>query len=197
MTALRAFHNDASIQEGFIREIRWHEDQDRIVQLTYGEACTAENFRACAVGCSINSMARLYGKKFCTSSHKLYEELIGVPEWLARLEETIFEGLPEEDAKLFPRQFAEAINLNADLEKVKAPFVIFVLRHCRDRAFDDGKAAIDACIALWRRVADGVAVSTGDWSAARSAAESAAWSAESAAYQVYRDELLRLMRECK
>ena len=102
----------------FIKEIKWHQEQDKVLQGTYGQS-TNGDWRGCAVGCSIHSINRLKGKDYETDDHSIYESELGIPEWLARLEDTIFEGLPKEKAKKWPLRFAKAIKVGADLDPVK------------------------------------------------------------------------------
>jgi hypothetical protein len=176
MGKLLAYHGDRKLKARFLKEMRWHRDQDMIVKGTYGEENGA--WRGCAVGCSLHSMSRIKDEPIKTDTHKLYEPLLGIPEWLARLEDSIFEGLPDESAPDFPIQFSAAIKVGSDLDWVKPRVIIFFLNDCRLAAFDDGKKAIDQTISLWQLIAGGKPVTHAQWSAAWSAAESAARSAE-------------------
>jgi hypothetical protein len=124
---MRAFENTPITKEQFVTQLKWHQEQDLITKGTYGEELSGDNFKGCAVGCSINSMNIQLKEKLRTDSHQLYEKYLGVPEWLARLEDTIFEGLPEARSKLWPVEFGEAIKVGSDLEKIKVPFVVYIL----------------------------------------------------------------------
>ena len=101
--------------------IEKHRQADHIIQGTYGEDSNGY-WKGCAVGCSIHSLNRLKGKKFSTSDHSIYETELGIPEWLARLEDTIFEGLPKAEAVKWPERFTQAIPVGADLGPVKCQF---------------------------------------------------------------------------
>ena len=129
-----------------------------------------------------------------------------MPEWLARLEDTIFEGLPNAVAKTFPARFLEAIPVGVDLESVKWRFSLILLAENAERV--KGTEIADE---LKKQVLDVIeqvatvnreAIEDGEWneSAARSAACSAAWSAESAARSAafirYSEELLKLLESC-
>src|SRR6266516_1778864 len=105
---MKAYLDNQKLKTDFLTEITKHEKADQIIQGTYGEG-EGDSWRGCAVGCSIHSLNRLQGKDFSTSSHKVYETELGIPEWLARLEDRIFEGLPKADAMEWPRRFAQAI----------------------------------------------------------------------------------------
>ena len=70
-----------------------------------------EGGKGCAVGCTIHS-----------ADHNQYEKKLGIPIWLARVEDRLFEGMSNKSAKAWPEQFLRAINPGADLNKVRAPF---------------------------------------------------------------------------
>jgi hypothetical protein len=194
---MNAYLDKPELKEAFVKEVEKHRKADAIVQGTYGE----ENgsWRGCAVACSLRSLAILNGEKLHTeySDHKEYETKLGIPQWLAHLEDALFEGMPTNDAKKWPEQFAKAINVGADLQPVKYKFCAYLMKENIDRVLaleisDELKeqvvSAIRGVLSLHEN-----ALETGMWdeSAARSAesaaasaersAASAAWSAESAA----------------
>lgn len=107
------------------------------------KGCYWENGKGCAVGCTIHS-----------GDHSTYEDELGIPTWLAYLEDAVFEGLPNEYAMTWPEKFLEAIPVGVDLEKVKAPFLIFVLESTLDQfdhdKFPDVKSSFDTVIRLYR-----------------------------------------------
>jgi len=109
---MRAFHKDPKVKEKYIERVRSHQIADEIIKGQYWE-----NGKGCAVGCTVHS-----------SNHNSYEDELGIPRWLARLQDKLFEGMSNEDAKLFPLKFLEAIPLGVDLEKSKAPFFVFLLQ---------------------------------------------------------------------
>jgi hypothetical protein len=189
-----AFHNDAALQAGMLAEMRWHVEQDKLISGTYGTEFSNGDFKGCAVGCSLHSFNRLRGATIATDRHKAFEETIGFPESLARLEDAVFEGLhaagEKDAATAWPMQFLSAPKLGADLSRVADRVKLRLLTDfgLRDNARDDGKVAIDAVCALLRRRIAGDEPRADEWSAAWSAARSAdsarsaAWSAaESAA----------------
>jgi hypothetical protein len=79
---MQAFHNDPQIQEKYIARVSKHAQMDEIVKGKYWEGG-----KGCAVGCTIHS-----------GNHAAYETEIGVPEWLARCEDTFFENLPNRES---------------------------------------------------------------------------------------------------
>ncbi len=181
---MKTFCADIS-KEDMLAEVQKHRKQDQIIQGTYGEQ--NGKWRGCAVGCSIHSVNALKGKKYQTNNHKVYETELGIPEWLARLEDTIFEGLPVAKAKLWPEQFIKAIPVGVDLEPVKWKFTVYLMKENIERVLgldigDELKEEVVSAIRGVLVVAED-AIKTGAWDkSAQSAAWSAAWSAaESAA----------------
>lgn len=207
---MQAYLCDPKLKDDFIKEIEWHQQQDAIVQRTYGKG-SGKNWRGCAVGCSIRSLNRLKHKRIRTNDHAAYETELGIPEWLAHLEDTIFEGLPADKAKEWPSRFSKAIPVGADLQPVKYQFCSFILTQNIQHVLkldipDDLK---DQVVTSIRGVLDlhQAALRTGIWdeAAAVVAADSAAWSAASSArfadsadysvfaFETYADKLIELL----
>src|ERR1044072_3147081 len=183
---MKSYLDNPKLKEDFVAEVKKHQEADQIIQGTYGKG-SGKSWKGCAVGCSIRSLNNLKGKKYSTGDHKVYETELGIPEWLARLEDTIFEGLPVEDAKQWPLRFSQAVPVGVDLEPVKWQFGAFVLNTNIERVL-----TLDIPEQLKKQVVDAIrgvlnvhesALRTGEWdeSAARSA-ESAAESARPAAW---------------
>jgi hypothetical protein len=212
MTKLVSFNGDENLKKMMLEETVKHRKADAIVQGRYGDS-KEENFKGCAVGCAIHSLNARLGKNYNNSDHSVYEKELGLPEWLARIEDTIFEGLPVSDAKKWPEQFIEAIPVGVNLESVKWKFCAFILKENIERTL-----SLKISDDLKKQVVDSIrgvlslhenAIETGVWnesaaesarSAARSAAESAAESARSAAesaYKKYAKELLTLLKNSK
>ena len=185
-----SYLNDPKIKTKYLRRVRAHRQADLLAQGETGSPSKGE--RGCAVACTLDRY-----------DHKGYESELGLPEWLARLEDTIFEGLPPKEAMKWPDQFLNAIPVGVNLDRVRYRFALALLGENTERVksleIDDElkQKVLDAIeqVAAVNRVAE----ETGEWdeSAAWSAAESAesAWSAAwSAAYIRYRDILLDLLR---
>ena len=157
----------------FVAELKKHQKADRFIKGTYWDGK-----RGCSVGCSLQSISKLKKLDFKDfGNHARYPELLGIPEWLARLEDTIFEGLPVKRSKKWTVEFSQAINTGADLEKVKAPMLIYILESTLEifnhEKYPEVKAAVDGSIALWKRSDIG----SNGWNKAAGAAEAAAWAA--------------------
>ena len=163
-----AYHNKPELKDEYLARLAAHAAADEIIKGQYWE-----DGKGCAVGCTIHG-----------SDHSRYETELGIPQVLARLEDCIFEGLPNGEAKKFPRQFLAAIRPGADISKVGIQFMISVqrrnLKRLDQQAHPDVAAAIKGSMKVLRDWLHG-RLSESAARSAESAAESAARSAESAA----------------
>jgi hypothetical protein len=136
---MEAFHNSVEIKQKYLTRVQQHALADEIIKGTYWQ-----DGKGCAVGCTVHS-----------GDHGAYETELGIPRWLAHLEDRIFEGLPSARAKVWPEEFLSAITPGQDLEKVKIPFLIFIVESAREN-FDHEKfpktlTAIDGVLLELRR----------------------------------------------
>jgi hypothetical protein len=149
---MKAFHNDPSVKEKYLVRVREHRAADEIVTGQYWR-----NGRGCAVGCTIHG-----------DDHKAYESELGIPEVLARLEDTMFEGMPIADSKLWPERFLSAIQVGADLSMVWPKFAVWllgdekdgVIRHAKTKK---AKAAIQKVVCLFESVIRDEVVTVETW----------------------------------
>ena len=195
---LLSFKADESVKQFYLNRLLAHEKADEIIQ-----GVGWEDGKGCAVGCTLNNY-----------DHAAYETELGLPEWLARLEDTLFENIPNADAKKFPRELLEAIPVGRNLDKVKWQFCSYLINENIERVlkltFEEKlkQQVLDAqrqVLAVHTSaIKSGVWDESAAWSAesaawsAESAAESAAWSvwsAESAAFIRYKDKLIELLKE--
>jgi hypothetical protein len=139
---MRAFHNDPAIKEKYLARVREHRRLDEIAKGYYYEKDDRGKGMMCAVGCTVHS-----------NSHKAYEEELGIPEWVAHVEDVIFERLPNKKAKFWPEDFLSAIPVGSDLDKIKVPFVLFCLRSTLDKfdhnRFPSLKKFVDTVVELY------------------------------------------------
>ncbi len=145
------FTNTIETKEQAVANAKRHREQDMLIAGTYGEG-RGKSFRGCSVGCTYKPFE---GKVKASSLHALSEPVHGIPEWLTRVRDRIFEGLPDEDRKNWHVDFNEAIPIGVDLDKIKPAFLIMVLESVLD-TFDHAenpnvKSAVDNSIALWQR----------------------------------------------
>ncbi|MEG0966739.1 MAG: hypothetical protein RSG92_15325 [Pseudomonas sp.] len=200
MTQL-SFNNDPALKALHVEQAERHAALDMLAAGTYGEGEGAA-FRGCSVGCFAHDIA-----PDSDDHHTVVAEARGLPEWLIRLQDSMFEGLPAADRAVFHVELARAIPVGVDLAPV--PHLIAVDRidrliraqqELRTRPLPENvTAAIDQVIGaleIGRRAHEAAAggntcqletarsaarsAAESAWSA-WSAAESAAWAAESAA----------------
>ena len=133
---MQAFHNDTAIKAKYVERMKKHIEADELVR-----NLGFENGKGCAVGCTLNNYR-----------HSQYPIELGIPEWLARVEDRLFEGMSIEKSKLFPLEFLEVINVGADLEQIKYLFLIFIVESTLDkfdyRNFPNVKRSIDNVLTL-------------------------------------------------
>jgi len=98
---LQAFLNSDKVKTKYIQRLEDHYKQDEIIKGTYWQYG-----RGCAIGCTVHS-----------DSPSRYENELGIPEWLALLEETLFEGMSNDKAKEFPLKFLDSITGNTSITK--------------------------------------------------------------------------------
>ncbi len=158
-----AFHETTVTKPQIIKQLKAHAKADEFIKGKYWE-----DGKGCAVGCTIHG-----------SNHAEYETRFGIPQMLAKLEDCIFEGLPNDKAKKWPLRFMQAIKPGADLRTVGWEFQhrlqINNLKLAQAQKFPkDVIKSIQMVIDVLEPMTKGKKV---DESAARSAAESAAESA--------------------
>ena len=184
-----SYQNDPALKVRFVAHVERHRVEDRLLQGLYGGLVDGE-WKGCAVGCALRSLDEIDGKtRTAYQDHEALSERLGVPLWLTRLEDSIFEGLAAEEAKLWPTRLANAMPVGRDLESVWPKLAHWllvdpaagVLRHARGAP---SKKAIRDVAALYQRWIDGAAKpDQGEWLKARSAASAyAAYAASAYAY---------------
>ncbi len=123
---LRAFHGDPAIK------INAHIAAD---SLTHAAGCTLDDFKY--------------------DYHARYPAELGIPEWLAHVEDALFERISAEKSRTWPHDFLLAIAPGADLDRLRGPFIIMVLKGALETfdhvQFPEVKSVVDRVIALWQR----------------------------------------------
>lgn len=190
---MKAFHNDQAIKDKYLERLKAHYKADEIIKGTYWE-----EGKGCAVGCTIHGY-----------DHQLYETELGIPEWLARFEDTIFEGLENSLAKEWPIRFLESIKTGCDLESIKIPFLIYIVEstliNFNHDEFPAVKKAIDNILLLLKTnpedkdsLMEARRAANAAHAAAHAAAISAAaYAAKEDAYEKFSDKLIELITQCK
>jgi hypothetical protein len=173
-----SFKSDPLIKQQLIKRMDHHIAADNLLQ-----KATGANGKGCTVWCALNN-----GELHKGYDHSAFPDILGLPEWLARLQDTIFEGLGVDDAKAFSSAWPKAIPVGKNLEPVKWRFCAFVMKENIERVL-----LLDIDDSLKKQVVDSIngvlslherAATTGIWD--RSAAWSAAESARSAAWSAAR-----------
>jgi hypothetical protein len=178
-----SYHNDENLKNLVVAEMIKHQEQDQFIKGAYEKL--NGKFKGCAVGCTIDSVNVILGKSYKTSEHKVFEEALGVPEWLARLQDSLFEGLLVGENSQFAVDFLGAIPVGINLEPIKWKFCAFILKEGIESMLiqpDLSDELRENVVSSMRGVLNlhESAINTGDWNieAAWSAAESAAYSAD-------------------
>jgi len=181
MSKLLSFHNDPAVKEKYVSRLEEHRKLEHLIQGTGWETYNGSP-KGCAVGCTLESY-----------NHDRYETEIGLPEWLARLEDQLFEKLPKKEAEQFAVDLLNVIPVGVDVEPVRHRLAIARQELNLDRLKDNKEPyAVECRNAIQLVIAYHIQALGG--SAAESAARSAA---ESAHYQWEAATLLKLLSECK
>ena len=165
-----AFHGEPTLKTAVMHRLREHRRLDTIVQGTY-----FDKGRGCHLGCitHIND-----------NTHEAAERLFGIERRVGYWLEAVFEGLPQESCAAWVIESTEAIPVGADLSKCHHHLAAWLLGESKLLTITDiNRDAIEQVHRLHLAAANGEPLSDEQWSAARSAAESAAArsAAESAA----------------
>ena len=160
-----------------------HLAADMLVKGYYGRTGEGDDaFHGCSVGCLVHNVHPDWSAdrvQSVSNPHKIVADHYGYPEWLALLQDAIFEGLPNGENSKWHVQLAEAVAaLAADYDWQRALHRVHVgiLRISCTAGSTQG--AVQRVLELHERAGRGEDVSDEDWSAARSAAWSAAaWAA--------------------
>ena len=157
-----AFHSEPSLKTAVMDRLREHRRLDTIVQGTY-----FDEGRGCHLGCitHIND-----------DTHEAAERLFGIEQRVGYWLEAVFEGLPKEDCAAWVIESTEAIPVGADLSKCHHHLAAWLLGESGLLTITDiNRDAIEQARRLHLAAANGQSLSAEQWSAAWSAAESAAW----------------------
>jgi len=153
-----SFFGEHSLKHAVVERVKEHQRLDQIVQRIYWDGQ-----KGCAIGCVLHS-----------DDHMAFERQLGLPVFLAYLDEHIFESLPAEEARTWPLRFIEAVPVGVDLDLVFPRFLHWLLTDpdgMRSHANANTLRIIDTIADLYARRIDGVPF---DQAAAWAAAEAAA-----------------------
>src|SRR5579863_1438147 len=168
METLLSYHNDPAVKLKYQARFAAHRAADEVIQ-----GAGFRNGRGCFVGCTLDAY-----------DHARFPIELGWPEWLARLADAIFEGLPRAEAPQFGADLLEAVPVGKDLGPVR--WQLAIARYERQLAAlatnaepyaAEVRAALTGMITYCQAQLGGIATEI-----QRSAAESAAWSAARSAW---------------
>jgi hypothetical protein len=145
------------IKESFLEMAKRHKAGDMLVQGDY---------QTCSVGC----FNRDYGNDL--NDFKALAGSTGYREWTHHIQEAIFEGLPEDDAKNWHVRFAEKMETVKDFDALYHSFMVGVLKIALPH---DKNGVVQPVIDLHENYKD---VTSEDWEKAKletNAAEAEAW----------------------
>jgi len=120
------YNNDADFKKLIVDEMKRHKELDQFKKGTYSSN-DVSIFKGCSVGCTIDSINKILGKKYLYFSHKDVAETLGIPLWLVLLQDSMFENLPDEKGAEFSVEFLDAIPVGVDIDSIKYKFQLFVL----------------------------------------------------------------------
>jgi len=167
---MKSYHNDPAIKTKYLARVKAHRLADELVKGKYWEGG-----KGCAVGCTVHS-----------GNHSAYEKELGIPQKLARLEDGIFESLPNDKAMEWPEAFLEAVHVGSDLSSVADQFLHWLLVDPIDGVIkfaktERTKSAIMAVGKLYERRLSRDEPTYKEWKAANADATAAAYAATTAA----------------
>ena len=162
--------NPSACRAWLVEEMRDHQAADRLVQGLYWN-----DGKGCAVGCAMQSL----DPDAEPDDHARYAEMIGAPEMLVRLEDCIFEGLPNALAMEWPVRFTIALrDSSADEEALRRACMRFlhttVSRALERYADAETRAACQPALDVVAASAKGQPISAADVAQAE---RKAAWAA--------------------
>ena len=167
---MKAFHNDPELKQQLIDMAAEHRQADEYIKGAYGEEIDGK-FRGCSIGCTIRDINKIHGKNLPINNHTALSEELGIPEFILRFQDSIYERLPEPLNTEWTERLFNAIPLGKDLTQVLPRFLIKTL----DRLPETKRPDVLAAIKQLRSVLHGWAnKSIVDVAAARSAAWDAA-----------------------
>ena len=134
---MKAFYGITELKEHYLGRLKWHMDMDHLVRGVGWES--NGKIKGCAVGCSLEKY-----------NHDAFEMEWGIPKWLGKMDDVLFERMTSEKSKSWPYEFAEAITVGGDYTKIFRPWLIIicesVLEYVQDDRYRQQKEAIEQVI---------------------------------------------------
>jgi hypothetical protein len=111
MNTMLSFHGSQEIKDKYVARVKAHHAADEIIKGKYWE-----KGKGCAVGCTVHS-----------DKHDAYDVELGITWRLALVEDSLFEKLPNADAREFPLQFIESMPVGVDTNIIFKKFILWNL----------------------------------------------------------------------
>jgi hypothetical protein len=151
---------------------------DHYAQGTYGKG-RGKSFKACSIGCTIHSLNRRLKKTIRNSNHAELAEQLGIPEFITRMADSIFERLPFALATEWTERWINAIPEGADCSLAVPRFMLRTL----DRLpAPERKDVVEACKDVKPMLRDWIETGVPDIAMAKAASASASAFASASAY---------------
>ena len=178
---MKAFFENQELKQKLVTELEHHQKLDAFIQGTWITSEKIENngFKGCFYGCTMQSEENPLEE---------FSEKYNIDLWYVYLTEKIFEGLPDGEYQKFPLEAIDIIPLGFDFNKIKSRFHQELLKDQVRFCEGDEKCvdAIQDCINLFS--VDYIDIT-------RSAARSAAESAELNYYVFIKDLLFKCIKD--
>jgi hypothetical protein len=194
-TAL-TYRGDPDLKARLVTDMRAHREQDRLIRGDY----FTEDGRGCAVGCTVaDALAAEEGMPLTEWAlngrphewHSEWARVTGLPEWLAHLDDYLFESLPVEVSKDWPVRLLEAVPVGVDLRAAREAWLRDVVFDAEHGALASAAAGLESAGLAPEAARLRGLPPTSDWEAASDAAgaasdaagaaSDAAWAASDAA----------------
>ena len=187
-----SYKGKTELKEKTVAMARSHVEQDHLVAGLYYSNETAE-WKGCSVGCFTHDP---------DGGHAKYPKMFGLPEWLARLQDRIFEGLDQEHRAWWHTSLFEAIPVGASLDLCLPKIIYWTLTEGLEGSYDRDKfpdvaKSVDRTVALIKRWSDGDRPAYAEFDEEAAGAAGAAWAAEAAFYKRLADTTLQILQEAK
>jgi len=172
---LIAFHGKQEVKDKYVMRVRAHRAADNLIR---GTGWDKTQGKGCAVGCTLEGY-----------NHASYETELGIPQWVARMEDYLFENLSHEEAMAWPERFLQAIPVGkSNWNEVYHDYFAWLMDDPTDGVirfageFEDVKKCIERVAMLHRERCTDIE----KWDQAVESAVESAWSAVESAYEIER-----------
>ena len=147
---MKAFNGNTELKGALLACAAAHREADEYCAGTYGKNVEGV-FRACSIGCTTRDVNKLLGINLPESGHAELAAELGIPEFIPRCADRIFEGLPKKMRPAWTERWIGAIPEGADLSLALPMFLLRVL----DMVKSSGRSGVTAAAAGVKTVMDG------------------------------------------